>query len=264
MSEVSIIGLGWLGEPLAHALMAEGLGVVGSVTSEAKASRLQAEGVAAYCWQSQSGQPFPAHLVAPLMIVTLPPGRCPDYLATLTILLRAMKQHGARQLLFVSSTSVYGVADAGSESWHPTPDEARGELLLAAERLLMTSGLPLTVVRAAGLYGPGRYPGRFLSGRRTSGGGAPVNLVHQADMIGIIRTIVARGAWGALFNACAPGHPSRRAFYERACTLAGLPQPEFVDDGVAGKQIDGSLVERLLGYSYLYPDPSVALGSLLT
>ena len=263
MSQLSIVGLGWLGEPLAHALTAEGMLVVGSVTSEAKACRLRAQGLTVQCWQAALEQPLPASLVAPIMILTLPPGRCPDYLAALTAIIESMKRQGGQKVLFISSTSVYGVDDLGIESRHPQPDEARGELLLAAERLLMKSGLTHTIVRAAGLFGPGRYPGRFLAGRQTTRGGAPVNLVHQADMLGIIRAILAQEAWGMLFNACAPSHPTRRAFYTRACTLAGLPLPEFVDDEVAGKQIDGSLVERVLGYHYQYPDPSAALVSLL-
>ncbi len=263
MSELSIIGLGWLGEPLAHALLARGMTITGSVTSEAKACRLRAEGVHALCWQATQGMPLPAELVAPVMIVMLPPGRCHDYLDALSSIVTAMRLHGGKQLLFISSTSVYGLTDTGCEVWQSHPDEERGQLLLAAERLLIQSGFLVTIVRAAGLFGPGRYPGRFLAGRKTSRAGAPVNLVHQADMIGITSNILTQGAWGQLFNACAPSHPTRRAFYERACTLAGLPLPEFSDESMAGKQIDGSLVERVLGYRYTYPDPSAALMSLL-
>ena len=79
--------------------------------------------------------------------------------------------------------------------------------------------------------------------------------MHREDVIGIVEQILRQQSWGELFNLCAPGHPSRQAFYTLACELAGLPLPRFTDQLAGGKQIDGSKVCRVLGYAYQYPDP---------
>lgn len=121
MSELSIIGLGWLGEPLARVLATEGMTVMGSVSSEVKAARLQAEGIMAHCWRAELGEPLPTAPARPIMIVMLPPSRCPDYLVVLTTILASMEQYGGQKLLFISSTSVYGMNDSGAESWSPIP-----------------------------------------------------------------------------------------------------------------------------------------------
>ena len=117
---------------------------------------------------------------------------------------------GIKRLLYVSSTSVYGGAGAMAEDQPARPDTARGEQMLAAEQAVLHCGIgDITLLRPAGLYGPGRYPGRFLAGKTCAQGGQGVNLVHREDVIGIVAQILRQQAWGQLFNVCAPLHPSR-------------------------------------------------------
>lgn len=71
-----------------------------------------------------------------------------------------LQAHGQRprRLLFVSSSSVYG-QQAGEWVDETSPTEPQGysgRLMLEAEQLALDSGLPATVVRLTGLYGPGR------------------------------------------------------------------------------------------------------------
>lgn len=71
-----------------------------------------------------------------------------------------LAQHGQRprRVLFVSSTSVYGQC-AGEwldETSATEPTGYSGRIMLEAEQLLLGSGLPASVVRLTGIYGPGR------------------------------------------------------------------------------------------------------------
>ncbi|MBC9252876.1 NAD(P)-dependent oxidoreductase [Pseudomonas alcaligenes] len=82
------------------------------------------------------------------------------YVEGLRHVLAWLQQHGQRprRLLFVSSSSVYAQADGG---WvdETSPAEAEGysgRIMREAERLAWASGLPATVVRLTGIYGPGR------------------------------------------------------------------------------------------------------------
>lgn len=256
MKRVSIIGLGWLGLPLAQTLQAQGYAVTGSCTTPDKCRQLQAAGISAVCWSGESGEPLPETLCAETMILTLPPGRCQDYLGLLQRLLLQWVDRGCQRLILISSTSVYGAASPGHEGERPQPDSARGARMLQAETLVRDSGIrQWAILRAAGLFGPLRHPGRFLSGKPTDNGLGPVNLVHLDDVIGILSQILHVSCWGEVFNACAPGHPSRREFYAQACDRLAIPRPLFGKDAASGKQIDGSKVERMLGYAYQIPDP---------
>lgn len=262
MDRISIIGLGWLGLPLAQALQARGFSVAGSCTTPEKSQQLSVAGIRATCWNGDSGEPVPETLCAETMILTLPPSRCQDYLGLLQRLLSQFAEAGCQQLILISSTSVYGAAATGHEEAEPCPDSARGERMLHAEQLVRTSRIPQwAILRPAGLFGPGRHPGRFLSGKATDDGRAPVNLVHLVDVVGILLLILQQQRWGEVFNACAPAHPSRREFYSQACDRLAIPRPLFGHEAASGKQIDGSKVERMLGYSYQIPDPLAWLSS---
>jgi nucleoside-diphosphate-sugar epimerase len=61
-------------------------------------------------------------------------------------------------ILYVGSTSVYGQRDGNwvDENSLTEPDSETGKMLLAAENVLRESALNTVIVRAAGIYGPGR------------------------------------------------------------------------------------------------------------
>jgi nucleoside-diphosphate-sugar epimerase len=71
-----------------------------------------------------------------------------------------LKQRGQapKRVIFVSSSGVYA-QDGGVWVDEQSPAEATrfsGRILLEAERLALDSGLPATIVRLTGIYGPGR------------------------------------------------------------------------------------------------------------
>jgi nucleoside-diphosphate-sugar epimerase len=74
--------------------------------------------------------------------------------------LEALDDAGAtpRRVVFVSSTAVYGDAGGGwvDESTPTGPSTATGQVLVAAERAVGGGPYPATVLRLAGIYGPGR------------------------------------------------------------------------------------------------------------
>lgn len=114
-----------------------------------------------------------AHLLAPsqgavawdVIVVTLTPseyspeGYQQAYVRPMQHLVKALAQQPNPPLiLYVSSTSVYGQRDGSwvDENTLAEPNSGQGDMLLAAENELLTSGLPVVILRAAGIYGPGR------------------------------------------------------------------------------------------------------------
>lgn len=119
------------------------------------------------------------------------------------------------------------------------------------------SDINVSIVRPAGLVGPNRQPGRFFAGKKQlEGGSAPVNLVHQEDVIGAILMILENRSWGKIYNLCAIEHPKRSEFYAQAAQSLNLEAPEFTNlPGFAFKTIDGTKITQDLGFVYQHPDP---------
>ena len=277
---IAIIGLGWLGLPLAKSLFEEGHQVKGSVSSEEKLARLQ-------------NLPFPVMRIgiepngiqgdvrsllegAEVLIITIPPGRKEGVEDSYPALIEQLI-HEAPPGLSVIYTSTTGVYADGNkmvdEKTEPNPSKPSGKAVLAAERRLSAHfGGNLTVLRLAGLIGADRHPGRFLAGKTgLKNGNAPVNLVHQADCIGVIQQVIENNAWGQIINVCAGMHPMRKEYYQKACAALGLEPPQFDDVETSSfKIVDNAFGRELLNYSYQFDDPGdifeggLAKGSNLT
>ncbi|MCD8547378.1 MAG: hypothetical protein LRY38_02770 [Aeromonadaceae bacterium] len=256
MHDVTLVGLGWLGLPLYHHLTAQGLSVAGTVTGEAKWASLRQAGVNAHLWQA-SGQaaPWPDELKARTLILAIAPGRQDDYPVKIAALCQQAAAAGAQQLLYLSSTSVFAHQGEKHEGTVPDGHEPRALRMQAAEQVVACCDIPRkTVLRLGGLVGPGRYPGCFLAGQPAEHGQQGVNLLHQADAIGIISAIVQQQAWDQTFHGVAPDHPSRQAFYTLACQLATLPLPQFTVSDRPDKRVAGQAVCERLGYRYQVQD----------
>jgi len=152
------------------------------------------------------------------------------------------------KILLISTTSVYPnvnrvVTEQDADVHNP---------ITQAERIVQDSGIPATILRFGGLFGPGRHPGRFLAGKDAiSGGNLPVNLIHMDDCIEIIKNIVDHNVWGHVFNACSDDHPARKEFYTKAAIALGLRPPIFSDDDHGGyKIVSSERLKTVLNYKF--------------
>lgn len=259
-ARIGIVGAGWLGLPLARAWREEGWEVAVTATSQEKCDRLTGEGLDAHplLISAQMDAPWPLRVEA--LVVCVPPGKVDDYPAAMASLCALAKAGGVRRLLFVSATSVWGPGQGEEEA--AAPRSERGQRMLAAERAVLAAGIESAlVVRPAGLYGPGRHPGRFLAGKTVSGAAQAVNLVHQQDLVAACQLLLARGEGGQCYTLSAPGHPSRGAFYRAAALRLGLAAPCFVEPDGEFLPLHGERICRELGFVYGVPDPLAWLAS---
>jgi len=270
MSEkkVSILGCGWLGLPLARFLVGEGFAVKGSTTSETKFQSLKEAGVEPFriaIGESIEGDIAP-FLQSDILVVNIPPQRRPDvveyHVGQISLLIDALQDSPVKHVLFVSSTSVYP-ASGGEvvESDAADPDVAdspAGRALMYVEEMLRSeSGFSSTVVRFGGLIGPRRNPAEFMQ-RMTeiTNPAHPVNLIHLDDCVKIISEIIRQEAWGEVFNACAPLHPSRGEFYAAAAESHGFAAlPEEASSSSKFKIVNSDRLVKKLGYKFLHSDP---------
>ena len=253
--QTGIVGAGWLGLPLAKALLGQGHSVAVTVSSAEKAARLQSEGITAFplLLAPELAEPLPFRSQA--LVVCVPPSKTEDYPAAVARLCQLALAAGTRRVLFISATSVWGPGQTEEES--PRPAHERGERMLAAEHAVLQAGFECALVlRPAGLYGPERHPGRFLAGKTLAGGGQAVNLVHLDDVIAACLLMLDKGQDGEAYNLSAPVHPRREQLYPFASRLLGLTPPVFTEPRGEFAPIEGQRICQRLGFVYRWPDPA--------
>jgi len=112
-----------------------------------------------------------------------------------------------KRIVFVSSSSVYGQQNGEwVDETSPTDASAfSGRIMLEAEQVALTSGLPASIVRLTGIYGPGRSD---LSNRVRQGYSVATdpplygNRIHSDDAAGLLAYLLAADARGVALEDC--------------------------------------------------------------
>ena len=263
MQKISILGCGWLGIPLAEALIKNGFSVSGSTTSIEKISLLKNLGVEPFLL-SVEGNTIKGDVLSFLkessvLIINIPPklrGNLADnFVEKIAVLIPFIEKSNVEKVLFVSSTSVYGDSNKTVfETTIPVPEGENGKQLFASETLLKENkNFKTTVIRFGGLIGKDRHPVTFLAGRNNlENPNAPINLIHQDDCIGIILKILKIDFWNETLNAVAPFHPTREEYYTKKAKEFNLEPPIFNHSKPSiGKTIVSDLLENVLKYHFI-------------
>lgn len=244
-----IVGCGYLGRVLARELLAAGDLVFGTTRSPEKAESLAALGV----------QPVVADVLDPASLAALPRVdrvvHCVGFDRASNRSLREVYVDGFRNLLaallppghpdppailHVGSTGVFGQTDGSwiDETALAMPESESGRACLEAERLLVAhaaAGLAprgATILRLAGIYGPGRIPRRafLLEGTPIPGHPAKwLNMVHVHDAATAVRAALDNPpARGLELYLVADDEPLPRVdFYKAAAAALDAPEPAF-------------------------------------
>ncbi|MEX2600941.1 MAG: SDR family oxidoreductase [Balneolaceae bacterium] len=268
---ISILGCGWLGYPLAVQLIGENHRVMGSTTSPEKLGSLRNKGIEPLLLEVTREGIRPDQEVefwnCDLLVLNIPPGRrkgdvLQRHPGEVESVIRKVREHKIPWVIFVSSTSVYSNRDgevSEEDARESSASSESGKALLACESMLMKdTTFDTTVLRFGGLYGGSRHPVRYLAKRNNPGNGEkPVNLIHQSDAVGVIVEVIRQGVKGKILNAVSDEHPTRREFYTSAAEQYGLEKPQFQEETgpVENKVVSNRKLKELLSYTFHYPDP---------
>ena len=239
-----VAGPGWLGGAVANELAARGMlvwtvqrsapettsGASGRLTDERIAAlqgdiRLDGPDSSRDAWRGALPATFD-HLV-----VCVAPSRVAgdDHASTypdaVRGALRLADERGCRNIVYTSSTGVYGRSDGAfsRETDEIERRDARQGALLDAENVLadqsIARGTRRTILRVAGLYGPGRDPsGRFRRAIPVGDQDVWCNFAWRDDVVSAIAHVLAHAAAAGTvqrFN-CADGTPIRASVVARA------------------------------------------------
>ena len=253
---ISILGSGWLGLPLAINLQNEHLNVHLSTRSLIKADQFTKLNINSHLvdieelftnTQVSNTQEF---LQSEILIINI---TC-KVLSAYQKLLGEIEKSPVKKVLFISSTSVYSNQQGSCRE----SDEIKNETNLRCIEKLFTESrhFDCTVIRFAGLIGPKRHPGRFFAtGKSIKDGNAKVNLIHLDDCIKLIKTVLDQGVWGEVFNGCADNHPIKKDYYTQMAKSLGYPEPHcLITENGSNKVICNEKIKILLDYQFIYPD----------
>ena len=261
MKQISILGCGWLGLPLAVRLVADGFSVKGSTTSLDKIKILEESKIKPFqlCLTAEGVEGDIKNFLeeTEILIIDVPPkikADSDDFVVKIQNLIQYLNVSLIQKVLFISSTSVYG-DNIGpvTEETIPNPETQSGRQLMKIEKeLLDSTHFETTILRFGGLIGEDRHPVKYLAGKENlDNSQMPINLIHKEDCIGIIIKIIEKESWGEIFNGVAPFHPSRAVYYTQKASKMNLPLPQFSKNNSSmGKVIASGKVEKKLEYTF--------------
>lgn len=282
-----IVGAGYVGRALGAKLVEEGWQVTGWTASEQSALSLEVDGIQSIVgdvgsedtWRSldeRSPDGFHSVLYCP----SSGRGGADAYVNVhragvgnlLTYLRSSESKRNKCQLLYTSSTSVYGQNDGSvvSERSLTEPTSPTSQILVEAEQRVCAHGG--TVLRLAGIYGPGRsvHLRKLKAGTATIPGDASrfMNQIRLEDIVGGIEFFLGTTmGQGEIYNVCDNAPCSYKEFYEFLCQKHGkaFPNVSPIDSnrkrGVTNKRVSNAKLAAM-GWKLKYPTYREGYGNL--
>lgn len=301
--QILIIGAGWAGLPLAQLLTFHGADVI--ATKREIPSQLEREIKAATStysgslqlkslserelFQEETQSQMESYFQDRTIIITIPPSPfignkkekwenkkpidqeashqtpAPTYGEMIGRIVELAEIYQARELLFLSSTSLYG-ATSGliHEEIPPLPQTQNAKAILTAEIVIRSSKIPSTILRLGGLIGNGRHPIFSLAGREEiKSPYDAINLLHIEDLLSAIATLIAQQERknnknpkeieiiDRIYNLVTPLHLERKSYYQAMAKKLDLPLPQFETPKPLLKRIiDGGKITHETDFIY--------------
>lgn len=277
---VGIIGCGWVGQALAQDLLEDNFNVIGTTTQLSKLPLLSSKGITAKvlclpCVTATDSLSLQQHEVfqQDILIIAITPGfKKGDklYPEKIAQLVDAANESNTQCVILLSSTGIYsdlyGNVDETSKL---NLNHEKVNLLNQAEQKVLGFKGNAFVLRLAGLIGPNRHPGRFLASKRNlANPNSAVHLIHQKDVVGILKTIINQHVESLsdnknnlksvreIFNCVSQFSSTREKFYCEAARQLHIDEPTFVqhENEANDKYINGDKVRDILSYQFYYDD----------
>jgi nucleoside-diphosphate-sugar epimerase len=231
MSNITIIGAGWLGLPLSKKLIELNHQVMATCRSQSRSNTLAIHHIA----HSQFDLANPEKPLKELLtqfscdtvIGCFPPGfrqgNGLDYALQWQYIVQQCQAAGVTKLMMISSTAVYPdqpelMYEEDANLSLATKDERfseKAKILLAAEQHVIESGIHYSILRCSGLIGPDRHPARFVNKLKQVSRLAPANILHLTDAIGAI-IFALDNLTDTVVNVTTPTTVSKAEFYQVA------------------------------------------------
>lgn len=241
LSKIAIIGCGYIGKALAKYWFSKDHTITVTTRSQEKANELSQIAHNVHILADINEEDLTRVVQnQDIIVITIAADNASayekTYLNTAKTLAKVLaKPNSVKQIIYTSSTSVYGEHEGAwvDEMTTPAPHNAQSQILLETERILLSLKNPSTNVclfRLGEIYGPNREIRerlRRLKGKTLPGTGENyTNLIHVDHIVTSIDQAIQRQLQG-IFNLCEDFHIPRMTFYQKICQKENLPQPTW-------------------------------------
>ena len=262
---VLVIGCGFIGAQLLRVLQRSGWNATGITLSESSADVLRSEGLQVVAADLRSSDLGVLTENNPSIVIHCassgrggPSAYREVFLETTR---RLIEEASFEHLIFTSSTSVYAQTDGSivTETEPAKPERETGKILRETEELVL--GHHGTVLRLAGIYGPGRCDPleKLLSGEAVMEGDGEriINSIHRDDAVSAYCLAAGHLSQG-IFNVADNAAVTQLEWFQWACVRLGRPLPPFVPRALnrkrawTSKRVSNAKL-RSMGWSPEYP-----------
>jgi nucleoside-diphosphate-sugar epimerase len=259
---IGIIGLGWLGLPLALELSNKEHYIKGTVRSLEKSKKINSSSISCVSLDIDylSDKEFYINYFkdCTAIIITIPPSKVtilPFHNAILS-LLEIIPEFCT--IIYISSTSIYSdqVSLAQENSKSITDYNSSSPLFVTESEIQQKYSDRFVILRLGGLIGENRNPTFKLSEKvNLSNSNSPVNVVHNEDVNEIVYRIIKQNIKSEIFNVCCDNHLSRKEFYEKQSEKLKIKAPQFIIDESSSqneitKIVDNSKIKKSLNFQF--------------
>ena len=280
---IFLLGAGYSAVHFARVVGAKAETIHGTTRTAEKAEMLRAEGITPLLFDGSGIGPEMATALseATHLVLSAAPRETGDPLLPLLSAPVTQSMPRLRWVAYLSTVGVYGDHQGAvvTEESECRPVSRRAVERVKAERDWIeageAAGVPVAVLRLAGIFGPARNALVNLergTARRTVKPGQVFNRIHVADIAGSLLHL-AHGEIGGVFNVCddEPGPPQDVVTY--AAQLMGVEPPPEVPFEEAemtpmarsfwadNKRVSNAGL-KATGYRFRFPDHRIALETM--
>lgn len=236
--KIGIIGCGYVGQAMALRWKQEGHTIAVTTRHPEKVPSLESLAHHVHVLKEGTLNSFLSQQDA--VLVSVAPSASSDYRSTYLNTAQQIKERvaqtpGLKQIIYTSSTSVYGDHQGAwvDENTLIVPAYESARILHETEQVLLgcaSTHLKVCILRLGEIYGPGREIGerlrRMHSQLFAGTGESYTNLIHLTDIVEALHFTLKQRLEG-VYNLCNDFHIPRRQFYEQLCQQAGIPSIQW-------------------------------------
>jgi nucleoside-diphosphate-sugar epimerase len=272
---VLVIGCGYIGAQLLRNLSRSGWKASGTTLSESSADALRSEGLEVVAADLRISDLRVLTENNPSVVVHCASSGKGGAVAYREIFLetttRLIQDTTFEHLIFTSSTSVYAQTDGSlvTETDSAEPERETGKILRETEELVLAHRG--TVLRLAGIYGPGRCVPleKLLSGEAVVEGDGEriMNSIHRDDAVSALYLAAANRCQG-IFNVADNTPVTQLEWFQWVCARLSRPLPPSAPRNLnrkrawTSKRVSNAKL-RSMGWSPVYPSFREGLEELI-
>ena len=265
--KIGILGCGYIGQAAAKFWKNKGHEISVTTRHSSKKEFLSPFADYVYCLDKDTLEEFLKN--QEILIISVAPDSKNEYQNTYLGIADKITQcipylSSLRQLIYTSSTSVYGEYQGAwtDEKTLPLALNDHTKILLETENTLLqcrSASRKICIYRLGEIYGPERDildRLKRMSSQPFPGNGENfTNMIHQEDVVNALDFALTQQLDG-LFNLCNDFHIPRKEFYNKLCLINGLKPIEW-DSSLksfhgGNKRVSNDKLKKL-GFEFVYP-----------